>query len=298
MQPAPAPSGHVEQAMHHNSHNSDFIGMPPEQDGESTAVGLNLQAAFNLNLRNNLRLVTAGFTLLYFAVASFHAFSGLSEITLPLLGTATTTSLLLFGTWHWLGRHRLPPQYAHATTSVILGLVFSNILLHLYLVVEPRDMIFPALFVVGIGCLFLSLPWLAGMLAVANISTLCLSWSSHHGRNWLDLVYMQAAATVVSVIVCCLRMRALQRLEVVRVHDKRHKLELENALQSIRPNEERFRLLSESVLIGIFQADQTGECAYTNMRWQTITGLSLEESLTCQWDDVLHEADRRTAREK
>jgi PAS domain S-box-containing protein len=93
-------------------------------------------------------------------------------------------------------------------------------------------------------------------------------------------------------------MRALQRLEVVRVHGKCHKQELEHALQSIRRNEERFRLLSESVPIGIFQADQTGECAYTNMRWQAITGLSLEESLTCQWDDVLHEADRRTAREK
>jgi len=136
--------------------------MSPKQDGEGAAVDLNLQAAFNLDLRNNLRLVTVRFALLYFAVATFHAFSGPTKITLPLLGTAVTTSLLLFGVWHWLGQHRLSPRFAHATTSVILGLVFSNILLHLYLVVEPRDMIFPALFVVGVGCLFLSLPWHAG----------------------------------------------------------------------------------------------------------------------------------------
>jgi PAS domain S-box-containing protein len=236
--------------------------------------------------------------VLFLAVASFHVIGGSRDITLPLLGTATGTSLLLLAMSHWLSGHRLAPQYAHPATTLVLGMVLWNVLLHLYLAKEPRDMILLALFSVGMGCFYLSLRWLAGMLAVANISTIWLCWTSHQGRDWLDVVYTQAVATVVSVIVCYLRMRALERLEVVRDHDGRHKRELENALSSIRRSEARFRLLSKSVPIGIFQVERNGERSYTNTRWQSITGLSFEESLTCRWDDVIHEADRREAREK
>jgi two-component system, sensor histidine kinase and response regulator len=60
--------------------------------------------------------------------------------------------------------------------------------------------------------------------------------------------------------------------------------------------EERFRLISETLPIGIFECDENGDCLYTNTRWQKIFGLSLVESLTIPWVDVIHPDDREEFR--
>ena len=60
----------------------------------------------------------------------------------------------------------------------------------------------------------------------------------------------------------------------------------------LRSSEERFRELSESSPVGIFQTDSAGLCLYTNARWRTLTGQSLEESLGMGWSRVLHPEDR------
>jgi two-component system sensor histidine kinase/response regulator len=57
-------------------------------------------------------------------------------------------------------------------------------------------------------------------------------------------------------------------------------------------SEERFRKLSESSPVGIFQTDSAGLCLYTNALWKTLTGQSLEESLGTGWSRVLHPDDR------
>jgi len=57
-------------------------------------------------------------------------------------------------------------------------------------------------------------------------------------------------------------------------------------------SEERFRKLSDSSPVGIFQTDSAGLCLYTNDRWQTLTGQSLEESLGMGWSRALHPEDR------
>jgi len=57
-------------------------------------------------------------------------------------------------------------------------------------------------------------------------------------------------------------------------------------------NEQRFRLISETLPVGIFETDATGECLYTNTSWQEIFGVSLVESLTRDWREFLHPDDR------
>jgi PAS domain S-box-containing protein len=48
---------------------------------------------------------------------------------------------------------------------------------------------------------------------------------------------------------------------------------------ALRDSEERFRTLSTSSPIGIFQTDTTGAVVYTNPMWQQIAGQTLQESL-------------------
>jgi two-component system, sensor histidine kinase and response regulator len=63
------------------------------------------------------------------------------------------------------------------------------------------------------------------------------------------------------------------------------------AHQELRASEERFRTLSNSSPIGIVETDVAGNCLYTNPRWQSIAGLTLEEGLGEGWARALHPAD-------
>ncbi len=67
--------------------------------------------------------------------------------------------------------------------------------------------------------------------------------------------------------------------------------QVQNALQE---SETRFRALSDSAPIGIFQTNPDGTCSYTNAQWQALTGLTLEESLGNGWVQAIHPKDRET----
>ena len=59
-------------------------------------------------------------------------------------------------------------------------------------------------------------------------------------------------------------------------------------------SEHRFRLISETLPVGIFETDSKSECLYTNTSWQEIFGVSLIESLMNDWRDYLHPDDRES----
>ncbi|MBW4517474.1 MAG: PAS domain S-box protein [Timaviella obliquedivisa GSE-PSE-MK23-08B] len=61
----------------------------------------------------------------------------------------------------------------------------------------------------------------------------------------------------------------------------------------LKESESRFRSLSESSPIGVFQTDPAGKCLYTNTCWQQIAGLTLDESLGDGWINAIHPDDRQ-----
>ena len=63
--------------------------------------------------------------------------------------------------------------------------------------------------------------------------------------------------------------------------------------EAVRTNEERFRSLSVSSPVGIFQTDETGSCVYTNPRWQELSGLSEEDCLGFGWVDAVAGSERQ-----
>ena len=69
--------------------------------------------------------------------------------------------------------------------------------------------------------------------------------------------------------------------------------------QNVRyESEQRFRLISETLPVGIFETDESGECLYTNTSWQEIFGVSLIESLTVQWMEFLHPDNKEAVSEQ
>ena len=56
--------------------------------------------------------------------------------------------------------------------------------------------------------------------------------------------------------------------------------------------EDRFKIIAESSPVGIFHADESGDCTYSNPRWREIYGLTLKQSQGAQWREVIHPDDR------
>jgi diguanylate cyclase (GGDEF)-like protein/PAS domain S-box-containing protein len=76
-------------------------------------------------------------------------------------------------------------------------------------------------------------------------------------------------------------------LAIIRdVTDRIHKDE------ALLESEERFKALSDSSPIGIYQTDTEGRCIYINKRLLDITGLSLEESLGFGWFNSIHPKEK------
>jgi PAS domain S-box-containing protein len=62
--------------------------------------------------------------------------------------------------------------------------------------------------------------------------------------------------------------------------------------ETLRESEERFRYLTESSPLGVFQTDKDGSVLYLNNKWLAITGMSLQEALGFGWTQALHPEDR------
>jgi len=62
--------------------------------------------------------------------------------------------------------------------------------------------------------------------------------------------------------------------------------------ETLRESEERFRYLTESSPLGVFQTDKDGSVLYLNNTWLAITGMSLQDALGFGWAQALHPEDR------
>jgi PAS domain S-box-containing protein len=75
----------------------------------------------------------------------------------------------------------------------------------------------------------------------------------------------------------------------VLAHDITNRKFVEDKLKT---SEERFRLLSYLLPVGIYLTDKNGKCIYTNKKWNEMSGLSESESLGDDWINGIHPDDR------
>ena len=62
--------------------------------------------------------------------------------------------------------------------------------------------------------------------------------------------------------------------------------------QQLRQSEERFKKLCNFSPFGIFETDSSGNCSYTNPRWNELSGRSREENEGSGWSQAIHPEDR------
>ncbi|HEX3000687.1 MAG TPA: PAS domain-containing protein, partial [Armatimonadota bacterium] len=68
--------------------------------------------------------------------------------------------------------------------------------------------------------------------------------------------------------------------------------ERRRTMEALQESEARFRTLSATAPIGIFQMDARGYGIYVNERWQAITGRGFEEGLDLNWLAMIYHEDR------
>ncbi|GAB6908643.1 PAS domain S-box protein (fragment) [Desulfosarcina cetonica] len=90
---------------------------------------------------------------------------------------------------------------------------------------------------------------------------------------------MPSAATLLDLV---------KKNKLLEEENKRFRI----AQEANQGSEERFRLISETIHFGVFEIDESGDCLYANTSYQKIFGLSLAESLTRDWRELLNDADR------
>jgi len=70
-------------------------------------------------------------------------------------------------------------------------------------------------------------------------------------------------------------------------------IERKASREALRESEAHFRAMSDASPLGIFVSDAQGECVYTNVAYQQISGLSFEQALGTNWSMAIHPDDRQ-----
>lgn len=182
----------------------------------SALPSMNLQDALDTVMRDSLRPLATGLSVLYAVFAVSHRWTLPPTVAGIMTLVATATAIMLLGLSLLLLRWSVPTRWAHPIGVGVAGLVLINSLLHLFLVSEPQQTTNLMLLAVGAGCLFLSSPWLVLTLIVMAASWGGVVWRLPPSPSWVHFGFGLLSASVLSLIVHMARVRAFQRLEILR----------------------------------------------------------------------------------
>src|SRR5690606_1731135 len=132
------------------------------------------------------------------------------------------------------------------------------------------------------------------LILAAAISVLIGILLSRHISHPLKMLG-KAAALVAEYDNYSIRADKFSNDEVGQVVDSfNHMLSvIEREDAHLRESEEKFRLISESSKVGIFQLDRHRNCIYANEEMSAISGLSGEDLLAQGWLNVVHPDEKR-----
>lgn len=185
-----------------------------------------LRNAFDHVVRDSLRPVTLGASLLHGLLALTYALVLSVEIAPILVAIATTAAGILLGLHLVLRWRSISARWAHFLSTFVVSLSLFTGLAHLYLSGEPRHTTLILFVVIAVGLFFLSIGWFALVLAEILIGWALVALRLTPSSPLIYFGFTLLLATGLSILVFIVRRRAFLRYELLRLQDERHKREL------------------------------------------------------------------------
>ncbi|HET6425716.1 MAG TPA: ATP-binding protein [Planctomycetaceae bacterium] len=136
-----------------------------------------------------------------------------------------------------------------------------------------------------------------GLMAFAVATTLGMTRSSPAHSLLNEGSWLLPLGVLFGWRMLAYRLTTARQWIALEEHHRQSRSSLQGMLISLQVNEERFRMLSETVPVGVFQTDDQGTVIYTNTSWRRITGTTFRDSAIAEWTQYLHPEDRRSIRE-
>lgn len=209
---------------------SVFAPARDEEEYDRAAMELALQTV----VLESLNMAVLALGLMFLALAFTHYRTAASvlfpdKIEIPMFIVNGVSGLMFLGLRFWLGRTKLPPAYAHTVIGLVGALVAFNILVHLYLALDPMLSIYLVLLFTGTGFFFLSTPWFLGLtLGTGLMWALIAVFRAPQTPTWVLLRYVLSISAVIGYIIHAARLRTYRRLELLRQEQVRQQEELKH----------------------------------------------------------------------
>lgn len=274
-------------------------------------------------LDSSFRFITAVLTVVFLGFAVSHALVFPSPVARWMVPVALCTALSSFGGHLLLRRYSPPRHWIHPLGAALASLVLLNCFLPLYLLAEPIQTTNLMIFLVGVGCLFLSTRWLTVIIVETWIGWLWVMWGAPLSPAWQHFGFGLLSATALSLMVHNVRVRILNHLEQLHIQDDRRQLELEDirddleirvqertrelvsanatlraeikdrqrAEQALRDSEEKYRDLVENLNDVIYARDLEGRITYISPVIESLSGYSIAEIIGRSVTDFVYPED-------
>ncbi|MEZ6046493.1 MAG: PAS domain-containing protein [Planctomycetaceae bacterium] len=209
--------------------------------------------------------------------------------------TASCTTMLTVIVWYMTTSTRFRKCCAHMKLSLCMLQILTLLTVSENYFQSAIVNVLNPLVMVGMGSLYLSRKWLLGTFGIYFLIFFCIQLDLSPGRLFDDHAVILLCSAAFSMFVNAIRMQSFRELNQIRAKEAEHKIELEHTLQDLKAREELFRMLGQSLPIGIFKTDDSGRCTFTNNRWQSISQIPFSEMVSAHWYDAIHESERQKA---
>lgn len=221
----------------------------------------------------------SGFTIALVVLYTFYNFSTLPDFAkLPALIADLLLIALFAGVRIQVGRDAIPAHRAHSVGGLlILGLLAVNGLIFV-LTANGWNTFDTMLIILAVGGLLLSMRWAFFLMAVANVMWFAIAWKLLPHASLPRIFICIASVTGFSAILQWARVRAVRRLEILRIQDARRRDELEEALGAAHESEERYRRVVDGSPMGI-SVIVDGAIVFVNRATIELVGASCAQDL-------------------
>lgn len=253
-------------------------GVAATRQGEFEPDGAEIKRALDRAFLETLR-PASGFTIALIVLYTFYNLATLPEFAkLPALIADLSLISLFVGVRIQIGRNAISAQHAHSVGGLlILGLLAVNGLIF-GLTANAWNTFDTMLIILAVGGLLLSARWSIFLMAVANLMWFAIAWWLLPHASLPRIFICIASVTGFSAILQWARIRAVRRLEILRIQDARRRRELEAALRATHESEERYRQVVDGAPMGISVIVE-GEIVFVNKATIELIGATGAEDL-------------------